>query len=140
MRNKTGKANTMLWVVSILGILILTGVIGIGIFGTTGQVVAPITTTTPTVGAVCSSACPTSLAWSGTVNVQNALNSTGAETFDTSMYFYDASGALTTSITDTSSGSVTLSCGNTYTAKVISVSGNSGDSSNLKSATVSGGG
>ena len=81
--------------------------------------------------------CPTSLAWAGTANVQNVLNKTGVETFDTSMYFYEtdpttgAVGTLKTTVTDTSSGAVTLDCGKKYTTKVVSSSGAGGDASLL---------
>lgn len=90
--------------------------------------------------------CPTNFAWTGTVTVQNTANTTGAQTFDTTMNFYEisADGSEDTlsfdsynkfakQITDTTAGSVSLDCGKRYAVKILSVNGAGGDQSRIRS-------
>lgn len=83
-----------------------------------------------------STTCSSDLTWSGTVDVQNLANTSGAETFDTTMYFYLAgTNTLKTSITDTTAGSLSLTCGEKYDIRVLSTSGAAGDSGKIKSVS-----
>jgi len=87
-------------------------------------------------GVVDLSACPSDLTWSGSVDVQNIFNTSGAETYDTTAYFYKAGTEdLKTSITDTTAGAVTLTCGKSYDVKVLSVSGAAGDQSRIRTSS-----
>lgn len=126
----------MVVIFSILaGFLILGGIIWFAI-GQTGKIVQtaiqPSAPLSPT-GVV--STCPDDQDWSGTINVRNSLNDTGSETYDTTMRFYTSpdSGDTTpqSSTTDTTDGAVTLTCGQTYVAKILSTSGAAGDASRI---------
>ena len=141
--NKLGaakKTSPALIVFGFIAILLL-GVIAIGVFGGK-QEQTTIGEEVTTEGTTVSTQCPSDYGFSGTVTVQNDLNTTGAETFDTTMYFYtiDANGneVFEKSSTDTTSGTLTLSCGSTYVARVLSVDGAAGDSSVINSASMSG--
>ncbi|MFW5793864.1 MAG: hypothetical protein ACOCV1_00040 [Bacillota bacterium] len=84
---------------------------------------------------VCSTPCPDDLTWSGNVDVNNVLNQSGEETYDTTMYFFNYNdgnlGGLKTKLTDTTDGTATLTCGNTYLVEVISTDGDGGDSAEI---------
>ena len=140
--DRIGKTNVWIPVVSIVVIALL-GLAVYGIFYTqpTQQVVLSPTSVSNDGGApllsggACSVACPTDLVWAGTVNIQNSLNKTGVETYDTSSYFFDtADSSLKATVTDTSSGAVSLTCGRNYKLQTVSSSGAAGDSSYLGSA------
>lgn len=135
LKNKSGKGNGALWtiavVVGILAILVAGGIFIGGKQSTIGGVTTPPSNVVP---SICPSdnLCPTDLAWAGTANMQNKANTTGVETYDTTTYFFDKdSGTLKTSITDTSSGAVTLTCGRSYVVKTASTAGEAGDSARL---------
>lgn len=148
--DKKGKTN--MW--AILGVVAVVG-IAIWVFSSgVLQTTAPGTTPSQVVQLPTSAAveCPTDKAWSGTVTMQNILNTSGAETFDTTMYLYEinADGSqdeaaynaydkYVTTITDTTSGSLTATCGKRYAAKVLSVSGAAGDQAAIKSVLSSSG-
>jgi len=81
-------------------------------------------------------ACPSDLTWSGTVDVQNTINEGSAETYDTTAYFYvSGTDVLKTSISDTTAGAVSLTCGQVYDVKVLSTSGAAGDGGYIYSTT-----
>lgn len=70
----------------------------------------------------------------------NVLNGTGSETYDTTTYFYIADengkkGTFKTSITDTSAGTTSLTCGETYYVEVQSTNGAAGDSAEILTAS-----
>jgi hypothetical protein len=141
--NKLGAAKKISPALIVFGFIaiLLLGVIAIGVFGGK-QEQTIIGEEVTTEGTTVSTQCPSDYGFSGTVTVQNDLNTTGAETFDTTMYFYtiDANGneVFEKSSTDTTSGTLTLSCGSTYVARVLSVDGAAGDSSVINSASMSG--
>ena len=87
--------------------------------------------------------CPDNRQSSIVVDVQNDQNTTGVETFDSTLELYD--GAVTDpdsapleQLTDTSAGAATLTCGKRYMGKILSTSGASGDSGVIISASGSG--
>ncbi|MEK6880659.1 MAG: hypothetical protein AABY22_13665 [Nanoarchaeota archaeon] len=126
IKNKSGKmgpgAKVFLWLVGI----ILVSVVAMSLFGGSQQQL-------PTGGAEGSTDnCPSDLSWSGTIDVRNSLNISGAETYDTTAYFYFAgTDDLKVSITDTTAGAVTLTCGESYDVKILSTSGATGDSAKI---------
>jgi hypothetical protein len=128
-RAKGSMTTVAIWV----GVVAVVGLLAFMAFGG-NSAPAPSSSGSSSTGGIqptasqCSVACPDDLDWAGTINVRNKLNSTGAENFDTTTYFYEADGSLKTSITDTTSGAATLTCGNTYAVKVQSTSGAAGDS------------
>jgi hypothetical protein len=84
-----------------------------------------------------SMSCPTSLLTSTQIDVQNYLNTTGAEGFDVTAYLVSSSGQRTT-ITDTTAPTATnLNCGETYSFEIVR--GNSQDGDNSKAMTIIGG-
>ena len=89
------------------------------------------------------SGCPDNGQTSVVVDVQNNQNSTGVETFDTTLELYDATAtdpntAPLETLTDTSAGAATLSCGQKYYGKILSTSGASGDSGIILAVSGSG--
>lgn len=132
---KQGKGFT---IVAVLALVVLVA-IAVGVF--TMRETAVPTGGVPTPSGVAT--CPSDLGFSGTVTVQNLLNVSSAETYDNTMYFYevqdDGTVLYKTSISDTTAGSVTLTCGKTYIGKILSTDGASGDNSIVQSATMSGG-
>lgn len=136
--NKAGKNEGMKFLVGFAVIAVL-GLLVYMAFGMQ-QAVVPGAPSSGGITApgICSTPCPDDLTWNGTINVQNALNNTGVETYDTTTYFYTYSdGAienLKSKITDTISGSVSLTCGQEYLVEVISTDGAAGDSSEILSA------
>src|SRR3990167_6388509 len=139
LKNRKGAIPVLGWIAIIIAVVV---------FGGIGFSMIPQTQTGGDGVVETSVSCPSDQTWTGTVSVQNLLNDTGSETFDTSMYFYEikADGSedalsyneigkegFATSITDTTSGSVTLSCGKRYATKILSVSGAAGDPSLVRS-------
>lgn len=139
--NKGGKVSVLMTILVIVGILaggvFIYTQLGAPKLGVTQQTALPNTVpaVSETAGIQCSQACPDTGAWTGTVSIQNKWNGTDIETFDTSSYFYvtdpktKALGSLEASVTDTTSGTVTLTCGRQYTMKTASTSGGGGDGS-----------
>jgi hypothetical protein len=135
--NTQGKMGDGWKIFGVVAFLIVLGIVLLAVFGTDGTTQTQIQGDGVTdSGEVFN--CPSDLGWSGTITVQNNLNTTGAETFDTTMYFYDEEGKFVSSITDTTSGSVTLTCGKAYMAKILSVDAAAGDSGRIISASGSG--
>lgn len=145
--NKGGKTNFLL-TLALIAIIAVAGVFLYNQFGGKGLGVTQQTAITgervpsqqePS-SIQCSSACPDTGAWTGTVTIQNKWNSTDVESFDTTSYFYvtdpktGALQSLEASVTDTSAGAVTLTCGRQYTMKTASTSGAAGDGSFLHSS------
>ncbi len=86
--------------------------------------------------------CPSDMDWAGTITLQNTLNTSGTTTFDASLYVYAVNGGELqhqSTLTDTTSGAATLTCGQPYAAKVLSTSGAGGDSSAIKAVLSSSG-
>jgi hypothetical protein len=142
--NKLGaakKTSPMVWIFGVAALILLT-IIAVGIFGGKQEQKTIGEETTIPGGTSVTTQCPSDYGFSGTVTVQNDLNLTGAETFDTTTYFYsvDANGneVFEKSATDTTAGTLTLSCGTTYVARVLSVDGAAGDNSVIESASMSG--
>lgn len=141
IRGKAGKGNGLM-IAAVVGIFLLVGVVAIALFGGFGikqQTLEDIDKPDAPTSAGGYN-CASDKDWAGTVNVRNSLNSSGTENYDTTMYFYNLNsdgsrGALFTSITDTSSGAVTLSCGELYQAEIRSTSGAAGDSAYVKSVS-----
>ena len=86
--------------------------------------------------------CGSTLQSALTVDAQNIYNTSGAETNDTSIYFYqinaDGSEQYFTKVTDTTAGALTLTCGLNYKAKMLSTSGAQGDPSTIRGVSGSG--
>lgn len=72
--------------------------------------------------------CPDDGDTSLTIDVQNTLNTTGAETFDVTYYLRGAKGDFQTG-SDTTAGSDTLNCGEEYMLEIIAAST---DNSNIE--------
>ena len=67
--------------------------------------------------------CPDNLEWSGTFTLENLLNASTADAYDETAYFFDTEGGLRKAkITDTTDGTLTLTCGQTYLGQLISSS------------------
>lgn len=137
--NKMG--NVMIgWILVILVSLALVGggivAFNSGLLGGT-QVPSEVVITSGviTTAGACSSACPTDLDWAGTINLRNGLNTSGSQNFDTAMYFYTSDGTLKTTITDTTSGAATLTCGDTYNVQLLSAGGANGNSSKFRAGS-----
>lgn len=88
------------------------------------NVATPVST--PTVNA----ACPDTGITAVTLNVQNPLNTTGAETFDQELTFLGAGGKKATG-TDSTDGAYNLDCGTQYELILESADGASGDNSRI---------
>jgi len=84
--------------------------------------------------SVATAGCPTDLVTTATISVENVLNTTGAETYNTTMYIFSKDGEVQ-SITDTTAGTASLTCGQSYTGKIISTDGAAGDSSEILGTT-----
>lgn len=92
---------------------------------TAGTPITLTTTEQPDTGIKAS--CPDNMQTTLTLTVYNELNTTGSETFD-------MTGRLgTQTVTDTTSGSYTINCGEEYTLKFISADGDGGDNSRIRS-------
>ena len=76
------------------------------------------------------SACPDTGQTTVTLSLQNSLNTTGSETFDANTVLIGDEGDYQTG-TDTTAGSYTLNCGETYTLYVRSAAGAAGDNGKL---------
>ena len=139
LKNRKGAIPVLGWIAIIIAVVV---------FGAIGFSMIPQTQTGGDGVVETSVSCPSDQTWTGTVSVQNLLNDTGAETFDTTMNFYTikadgsqdelsyneiGAGGFSTSITDTTSGSATLSCGKRYAVKILSTSGAGGDPSLVRS-------
>lgn len=138
--NRSGKGGgqAALWTVVAL-LVVIAGIGAFMVFGGTQQ--QEITTGGQTVSTKAgTTSCPDNLAWAGTADVVNKLNATGTETYDTTAYVYVANadgtrGSLKTSITDTTAGTLSLTCGENYIVDVLSTDGNAGDSAEILSAS-----
>jgi hypothetical protein len=73
--------------------------------------------------------CPDNRQTVVTINVRNVLNTSGQEIFDMNAILTDLDTGTTTEITDTTAGTVTLSCGHKYKIQGKSADGASGDNS-----------
>jgi hypothetical protein len=140
-KNKRGVA-TVVWVLMIMAIAVVS-IFAIAMIPQK-QAEGQGTGTVDTDGKSYAASCPSDFGFSGTVNVQNDLNTSGAETFDTTMRFFevksDNTESFVGSITDTTSGSLTSTdCGKVFVGKIESVSGAEGDNSFIQKATMSGG-
>jgi hypothetical protein len=87
-----------------------------------------------------SAQCSDSKAWSGTIDVINKFNSTDVEAVETTAYIYlrqadGKNGNLKTTATDTTAGSLSLTCGETYNVEILSTDGVSGDSAGILSGS-----
>jgi hypothetical protein len=83
--------------------------------------------------------CPDSLTTAGTVTVYNKFNTSAVETRDQTLRIYELSNGnevYKTQITDTTAGAVTLDCGKTYRARLLS---SNADGEGAKIVSVSGG-
>src|SRR3990167_3007491 len=135
--NTKGKAGSGWKVIGIVAVIAVALFLVMGLFGTEQSTSG----TGSTSSGVDVSQCPSDLTWSGTVNVQNVLNSSATQNYDSTVYFYKTgTDILKTSITDTTSGSVTLTCGETYDVKILSTgtSTRTGDGGRIRSLSASG--
>ena len=119
----------------IMGFLILAAVIVVGVMiFNAGPSVTTGTNGAGTSGGITvqnmckGDPCPDTLNWAGIISVRNAANTSAQETYDTTTNFYFENGNLRLSVTDTTSGANTLTCGKTYTVRTLSTSGAEGDS------------
>lgn len=138
LKNKAGKSGLVITIT--IAVLIAAAALVYMAFGgqsqqqiggTGGQKVATAQ------GAI---SCPDSLAWAGTVDVVNKLNSTTTQTYDTTAYFYVANadgtkGPLKITVSDTTAGTAALTCGEAYFVEVVSTNGATGDSAEILSAS-----
>ena len=133
-KTRVGNGWKALWtVLGVIGLLVVIVLI-VGMFDQ--RTVQPGVPGAPGVPGVPST-CPSDLSFSGTIDVQNPLNRTGAQTYDTNIYFYDSDGNYVGRVTDTTSGTLTfLECGQTYTMKAES---SATANAKIQSATMSGG-
>ena len=92
------------------------------LFGQTGSVAGDALAGLPE-GDSCGDAKTHTL----TFSVQNALNTSGTETFDTGYRFTDVMDNSVVSGTDSTAGSVTLVCGRSYLIEGLTASGAEGD-------------
>lgn len=72
---------------------------------------------------VASLSCPDDGGTTATITLFNGLNTTGSESFDAGYRVYEANGAFFTSGTDTTSGSLSLNCGESYKFHLLSADG-----------------
>ncbi len=134
--NKSGKGNGM-WL-GIFGVAVLVLLVA-AVFGIYKNQAAPEPDVDGDDGngqdvSACATKCPDTLTFAAVVNMENPLNQTGTETYDTTMYFFNTDGSLKTSSADSTAGASTLECGRTYTIQTISTSGAAGDSALIKAA------
>lgn len=138
IHNRSGKANVLM-TVALIAIIAIAALVAYNTFGKKEQTAIGPGTNVPTTASgevICKDTKPDNLAHTLTLNMQNSLNRTGVETYDTTSYFFDkADGSLQTAPTDTTSGSVTLTWGKQYLVKTLSTSGAAGDGSWLKSGS-----
>jgi hypothetical protein len=83
--------------------------------------------------------CPDTLQTSGTITLKNEEDDTQDDTFDATGYLYkviDGEEQYATSITDTTSGSVNLDCGQTYRLRLVSADGDEGDNAKINGVIV----
>lgn len=81
-----------------------------------------------------STSCPDSGTTSLSLTVYNALNTSGTESYDNTAYIYsvnDGEESLFATLTDTTSGTDDLNCGDVYRIRIVSTDGEGGDSSLL---------
>jgi len=74
--------------------------------------------------------CPTTGQTTLTIDLKNGEDTTADTTFDASGYFFGSKGSYV-AVTDTTSGSATLNCGETYTFKLVSADGNNQDNAKI---------
>ena len=129
MKNKKGGMSTKQSMATILGIFLIAAIVIIFVArqptsitptDDEGNVIVPI------------SACPDTGQTTVTLSLQNSLNTTGSETFDTNTVLIGDEGDYQTG-TDTTAGSYTLNCGETYTLYVRSAAGAAGDNGKIDS-------
>ncbi len=126
-------------VLAVLGTMWATGNLG------AASTVAPGTGGTGTGGgSSLAGACPDDGDTSLKLDVANVLNDTAAETFDVVGYLYSDGGDFQ-SVSDTTAGTATINCGETYTMAIVRADANNGDNSRLEKvingagATIEGG-
>src|SRR3990167_4771254 len=129
IKNKQGKGSgtNIIAVISVLAVLGLLGFIAFNVSQTakpteTGEIIAK------------SVSCPDTKQTTATISVENKLNSTGSELYNTTLYLFSEGGEVVT-LTNTAATTTTLTCGEEYTGKIISTNGASGDSSTIYSTS-----
>lgn len=128
MKNKKGGISTTAVVILVAIFMIVA--VGTGVFLGSGKSVKDVTTGGTSDG-VDISTCPDDGDTSFTINLYNDLNETGSETFDASYIIEGDAGDYETG-TDTTDGTETLNCGETYTLKLQSADGDAGDNSMIE--------
>ncbi len=119
----------------LLSVVVVSALVVLAILGLTGQFQSVGTTEEQKAVVeqqLASISCPDDKTTTVTLNVQNPLNTTGAESFDAEVTFLGDNGEKTTG-TDSTDGSYNLNCGTVYELIVESADGASGDNAFIKS-------
>lgn len=89
--------------------------------------------TAPSGAPVNLNSCPDTKVTTVTLDVQNTLNSSGADTFDAAYYLRGTNGDLKTG-SDTTAGSISnVNCGEEYTLEIVRADGDGADNSRITS-------
>jgi len=122
------------WQLWVAVLFIVLAILGANFYSAGVPAVGSLKDKESSTGAVSLANCPTDGDTSLTIDVQNLLNTSGSETFDTTLYVLDSEGGIVTSITDTTSPSAsTITCGYEYSLKVVSADADGGDNSQIAS-------
>lgn len=134
-RNRSrGGSNKIL--ISFLVIFGFVGAIAIGaMFMGQGQSITGLAIRNDDDDSGSNSVCPDDGDSTVTLDVQNHLNTTGAETFDTAYVLKGANGDYEDG-TDTTAGSETLNCNEEYTISFRSADGSQGDNSKVEKVLI----
>lgn len=133
--DKSGKMKKATLAYAVVGVLVVYIFFGAQLgtfFGGLKMPGASITSGTVPTGQQYFATCPTDGDTSLVLTVQNVLNTTAQQTYDVAGTLVSSGGNQQT-VADTSAGTYTVNCGETYTLKLLRSDGANGDSGFIRS-------